>query len=174
VNTRWVLDSLLVAHRAPDAFLEVALNALDLYPDENWNFVFGQALPAQGVGVWSMARYGDAGRSPAEAQQVLARTLRTSSHEVGHLLGLPHCTTWRCLMNGSNSLPELDRRPLALCPACTAKLCMARGLDPVRREQELAAALEAAGLTADARAAEHRAAVLAGRSPSAASFRASP
>jgi hypothetical protein len=65
-------------------------------------------------------------------------------------------------MNGSNSLPELDRRPLDLCPACTAKLCLARGLDPVRREQELAAALEAAGLTAEARVAEERARLLAG------------
>lgn len=165
VNTRWVLDSLLVARRAPDARFEVALSAFDLYPDENWNFVFGQALPAQGVGVWSMARYGNAEASPDEEAMVLARTLRTSSHEVGHLLGLPHCTTWRCLMNGSNSLPELDLRPLSLCPACTAKVCRALGLDPAARSQALARELDGDGLTADSRREEALANALANRQP---------
>jgi len=153
VSTQWVLDSVLVARRAPDAFLEIGLSALDLYPAGDWNFVFGQARPEAGVGVWSMARYGDAGASPAAEGMVLARTIRTASHETGHLLGLAHCTTWRCLMNGSNSLPELDRRPLELCPACLAKLCMGRGLDPVARARTVAAVLDSIGLSADARAA---------------------
>jgi len=165
VNTRWVRDSLLVARRAPDARFEVALSAFDLYPAEHWNFVFGQALPTQGVGVWSMARYGDADASPVDEAMVLARTLRTSSHEIGHLLGLAHCTTWRCLMNGSNSLPELDLRPLALCPACTAKVCRALGLDPVARAHALAAELAADGLTGDARREEAQATLLEGRRP---------
>jgi archaemetzincin len=165
VNTRWVLDSLLVARRAPDARFEVALSAFDLYPDASWNFVFGQALPAQGVGVWSMARYGDAEASPAAESMVLARTLRTSSHEIGHLLGLAHCTTWRCLMNGSNSLPELDRRPLSLCPGCTAKVCSALGLDPAARARALARELDADGLTADSRREEALANALANRQP---------
>jgi hypothetical protein len=68
-------------------------------------------------------------------------------------------------MNGSNSLPELDRRPLALCPACTAKVCRDLGLDPVVRARGLATALDAAGLTADARREAVLADVLAGGMP---------
>ena len=30
---------------------------IDLYPNESWNFVFGQANPGAGVGVFSFARY---------------------------------------------------------------------------------------------------------------------
>ena len=30
---------------------------IDLYPNESWSFVFGQAKPAAGVGVFSFARY---------------------------------------------------------------------------------------------------------------------
>ena len=41
----------------PDAFCMVGITMVDLYPDETWNFVFGQAVPRSGVGVFSFARY---------------------------------------------------------------------------------------------------------------------
>ena len=150
VESRYVLDSILVARRPADALASIALSTLDLYPAPDWNFVFGQAAPVQGVGVWSMARYGNPAESPDMEVVVLSRTLRTASHEVGHLLGLSHCITWHCLMNGSNSLDELDARPLELCPACLAKACEDRAVDPVARADRVAAVLEAAELRVDA------------------------
>lgn len=39
------------------AFCVVGITMVDLYPDETWNFVFGQAKSAAGVGVFSFARY---------------------------------------------------------------------------------------------------------------------
>lgn len=36
-------------------------------------------------------------------------------------------------MNGSNSLPESDSKPLHLCPVCLRKLCWNLRVDPVRR-----------------------------------------
>ena len=41
----------------PEAFCVVGITMIDLYPNESWNFVFGQANPAAGVGVFSFARY---------------------------------------------------------------------------------------------------------------------
>ena len=47
---------------------------------------------------------------------------------------------------GSNSLAESDRRPLALCPHCLAKLCYATGADPHKRFEKLIALCKANGL----------------------------
>ena len=41
----------------PEAFCVVGITMIDLYPNESWNFVFGQANAAAGVGVFSFARY---------------------------------------------------------------------------------------------------------------------
>src|SRR5262245_27489536 len=59
VRTGFVLDSLLAPARPPDAFVFVALATVDLYPEESWNFVFGQARPDRRVGVWSLVRFDD-------------------------------------------------------------------------------------------------------------------
>ena len=143
VRTGYVLDSLLVPARPRDAWCMVALATVDLYPEPSWNFVFGQARPDRLVGVWSLARFGD-------ERPLVRRTLCTAAHEIGHLAGLPHCITWSCLMNGSNSLPEADTRPLEVCPACTAKLCRRFGIDPARRATRLVTVLEDAGFAEDA------------------------
>jgi archaemetzincin len=152
VRTTFVLDSLLTPGRPPDAFVYVALSTLDLFPEQDWNFVFGQARPSDGVGVWSLARFESGPGSAGGYALVLRRTIRTASHEIGHLLGLPHCIAYECLMNGSNSLEESDGRPLELCPACMAKLCGSLGLDPAARAAGLANVLEGFGMAPEAAA----------------------
>eukprot|EP01079_Euglenida_sp_SAG-EU17-18_P006677 gene6677-1193_t len=42
---------------ARQALCTVAVTMMDLYPGEEWNFVFGQASLVDGVGVFSFARY---------------------------------------------------------------------------------------------------------------------
>jgi archaemetzincin len=149
VQSLYVLDSLLVPERPPDAWVFVALSTLDLYPEPSWNFVFGQARPEKGVGVWSLARFAEPGEKKDE-RTLLLRTVRTASHEVGHLAGLAHCIAWSCLMNGSNSLPEADARPLELCPSCMAKLCRGLSIRPAERAARLADAFDRMGLPAEA------------------------
>ena len=61
------------------------------------------------------------------------------THELGHMFGLAHCTAYRCLMNGSNSLPETDAAPLHLCPVCLRKLQSAVGFEPAARYAALQA-----------------------------------
>ena len=155
VQSLYVLDSLLVPDRPRDAWVFVALSTLDLYPEPSWNFVFGQARPERGVGVWSLARFAEPGATRPGATRnertFLLRTVRTASHEIGHLAGLAHCIAYACLMNGSNSLPEADARPLELCPVCMAKLCRAFSIRPDERAGRLADAFDGMGLVEEAR-----------------------
>jgi len=73
---------------------------------------------------------------------VLLRAIKLALHETGHMLGLRHCTAYRCGMNGTNNLQETDRCPLAFCPVCEEKLWWALGLDPQRRYEPLIAFAE--------------------------------
>jgi archaemetzincin len=150
IRAGFVLDSLLVPRMPPDAFALIALSAFDLYPQSSWNFVFGMAHPSQGVGVWSIVRFADPPEVRTDERPLLARTLRTATHEVGHLLGLAHCVTYRCLMNGSNSLEEHDDRPFELCPVCMAKVCESLDLDPAARAGRVEAVLRKLALNAAA------------------------
>lgn len=42
-----------------DAYSMIAVLNSDLYPDEEWNFVFGIASTVKRTGVFSFARYDD-------------------------------------------------------------------------------------------------------------------
>ena len=42
---------------------------------------------------------------------------KEACHELGHLLGLEHCSN-SCLMNPSQNKRKLAAKPLLLCPAC--------------------------------------------------------
>ena len=118
----------------------------DLWPGEDWNFVFGQASLRERVGVWSIYRNGDPDESDAAFRLCLRRTLKTATHETGHMFSMMHCTLYECNMCGSNHRAESDRRPLALCPHCLAKLCHATGAKPAERFERLITFCEANGL----------------------------
>src|SRR5438094_796984 len=106
VLTGYVLHELLEPERPADALAYVALTASDLWPGKGWNFVFGEANLRQRTGVWSIYRNGDPGQGEAAFGLCLRRTLATSSHELGHVLTIYHCTAFRCWMNGSNHQEE--------------------------------------------------------------------
>jgi archaemetzincin len=128
--TSFILDDLLPPRRPADAVALLALTTSDLWPGEDWNFVFGQASLTERVGVWSSARYGDPNAGDAAYRQCLLRMLKVATHETGHMFGIAHCTAYECGMNGSNSLRETDRGPLAFCPECSAKIWWACGAKP--------------------------------------------
>lgn len=137
ILTRYVNENLLAARRPDDAFCLLAFTASDLWPEEGWNFVFGEAFPEERVGVWSIYRNGDPNRDEAARRLCLMRTIKTGTHEIGHMFSMYHCVFFECNMNGSNYRKESDRRPLALCPVCLRKLHWAVGFDPQRRYQDL-------------------------------------
>lgn len=55
----------------------------------------------------------------------LLRIARTASHELGHCLGMDHCTYYACAMQGTASTNEDSRQPPFLCPVCLNKLAHA-------------------------------------------------
>ena len=124
----------LLARSLPeDAFCMLGISMIDLYPDPNWNFVFGQASLRNRVGVYSFARYTKEG----DAKLTLYRCLKVMAHEIGHMYGLTHCTFFECGLNGSNYLDESDRRPTHICPVCLRKLHWSADFDPLERYVEL-------------------------------------
>lgn len=72
------------------------------------------------------------------------------------MLGLRHCTYFRCLMNGSNHLEESDRRPLHLCPVDLRKLHWAVEFDMIGRYERLFAFWRRAGVLDEAGWVERR------------------
>jgi archaemetzincin len=124
-----------------DAFCLLAVTMEDLYPDESWNFVFGQASLSNRTGVYSFARYvpGFLGQAGGDDQRslMLLRSCKVLAHETGHMFGIKHCVFFHCLMNGSNHLDESDQQPVHLCPVCLRKLQSAVGFDVIKRYAQL-------------------------------------
>jgi len=137
LQTTVILDSLLPALLPDNAFALIAFTTKDLYPNDDWNFVFGQASLQNRVGVWSLARFGNYNKDAASFCLCLNRTLKVASHETGHIFGIKHCVKYECCMNGSNSLPESDEQPSRLCWECLAKVCWNRKIQPEQHLQAL-------------------------------------
>lgn len=124
-----------------DAFCLLAITMEDLYPEDSWNFVFGQASLLERVGVYSFARYDPAfygdKRGKDYEKLILRRSCKVLAHETGHIFGLQHCIFFRCVMNGSNHLKESDSRPMCLCPVCLRKLHRSIGFDVTSRYKNI-------------------------------------
>jgi len=134
-----------------DAYGMLAVTMTDLYPDEKWNFVFGQASFKERVGVFSFARYG------AEDKKVaLIRAAKVLTHEMGHMFGIKHCTFYQCNMNGANHLTEMDNAPPNLCNVCLRKLHKATDFDPVDRYTKLGAFYQKHAMDKEAKWIEQR------------------
>jgi len=150
ILSTYVLEKVLRPSLPDDAVATIAFTASDLWPGAGWNFVFGQADLHARVGVWSIYRNGDPAASPAAFKLALLRTLRIAVHETGHMLSLEHCTAYRCVQGGVNSLEEDDRAPLWLCPECMVKIAWATHADPRQRYEKLAAFCKDHGLDTEA------------------------
>ncbi len=95
----------------------LGVTPVDLYAP-GLNFIFGLASPA-GVCVISLKRldnrfYGLA----ADHEHYFRRVLTEAVHEIGHVLGLPHCPDPHCVMHFSNSLADTDEKGYHFCPNC--------------------------------------------------------
>ncbi|MFW9913319.1 MAG: archaemetzincin family Zn-dependent metalloprotease [Candidatus Thorarchaeota archaeon] len=93
---------------------------LDLFvPD--LNFIFGTAQFG-GNAVVALPRlrqsfYG----LPDDDSLFFQRMVKEVFHELGHVLGLRHCTN-HCVMQFSNSLSDTDRKPHTFCRGCLSLL----------------------------------------------------
>lgn len=147
IKSVYFLDNLLPKMLPQDAAAFICFTNFDLYPDENWNYVFGQATLQSRVGVWSLWRFGKPDKGVEDYKLFLSRTLKVAMHETGHMFSMLHCTKYECLMSGSNHLEEKDRRPLDVCPECMAKIAWAMKYEPKQRYENLAKFWENQGWT---------------------------
>ncbi|MCX5654119.1 MAG: archaemetzincin [Planctomycetota bacterium] len=158
--SREILEKTLPPLLPKDGFCLQAVTMEDLYPEESWNYVFGQAMLDARVGVYSLVRFYPAfwGQEESEASEAKGakRSLQTLVHETGHMFGVWHCQKYECAMNGSNSLAESDRRPIHLCPECLKKFRWNIGFDVAGRYEALNKFYAAHGMAADAAWVEKR------------------
>lgn len=138
IEAGYVTMQVLRPRLPADAAACIALTSADLWPGNEWNFVFGQASTRDRVGVWSLYRFGNPDTSQQAFRDCLLRTLKTACHETGHMFTILHCTRYHCCMQGSIGLRETDRLPLEFCPECMAKICWATKSDPATRFRRLA------------------------------------
>jgi len=153
-QTRWIFLGQLFPRLPEDALAFLGVTTQDIYPDEKWNFVFGEAFLERRVGLYSLARYLPAfwgePETPRTRTLALLRTFKVLAHETAHMFGLKHCIEYRCVVNGSNSLGEADRQPLHLCPVDLRKLKWNLGFDLTKRYRQLHAFYRSHGLTKQA------------------------
>lgn len=136
-KTGYILHKILKPNLPKDAMVMLALTDHDLYPADDWNFVFGQASLKDGVGVWSYFRMGSPYSPPSAQLEFKKRVLKTAGHETLHMFSIKHCVTYNCLLNGSNGEYESDHNPLYLCPLCLSKLCWNLDIDPAVHLQRM-------------------------------------
>jgi len=122
LHTTYILQDILAKNIPADAIVIMAITEKDLYPQDSWNFVFGQAYTRQRIGVSSIFRYSETPLDSLNYNLCLNRLIKTSCHEIGHMFSVLHCTNAECIMNGSNSLYESDMQPNRLCSDCNKKL----------------------------------------------------
>jgi archaemetzincin len=91
----------------------LAVTEADLYSG-GLNFVFGLADSPGRAAVISLHRL----RADADAAVFRERALKEAVHELGHTMGLQHCSDPRCVMQFSNTLADTDRKATALCARC--------------------------------------------------------
>ena len=83
------------------------------------NFVFGEATcPGKSalISLWRL-RPEFYGKLP-NRNLVLQRTLKEAIHELGHTLGLRHCSRSSCVMHFSNSISDTDVKQTSFCDKC--------------------------------------------------------
>ena len=82
-------------------------------------YVFGEAALGGGVAVVSYHRFrNDLYGLPFDRELMLERLRKVATHEVGHTLGLVHCTLQYCVMHSASYVEELDLKGHQFCPFC--------------------------------------------------------
>lgn len=119
-SSTMILERLKSASRDSDIVLGVT--SVDLFvPD--LSFVFGEAEVSGRVAVISIARLRQEFYDLPPAGVLLAeRTRKEAIHELGHVLGLPHCPISKCIMHFSTDLDDTDYKSENFCSVCRGKI----------------------------------------------------
>ncbi len=82
-------------------------------------FVFGQAqLNGPGAVVSTHRLRNRYYGLPEDEGLLLERTIKEAVHELGHSLGLVHCTHYECVMHASTHVEDVDLKAPVFCSDC--------------------------------------------------------
>lgn len=97
-------------------------------------YVFGEAQVGGNCALVSLHRlreefYG----LPPKPELLLERAAKEAVHELGHTLGLRHCSDWRCVMASTHAVERLDVKGVWFCAACRRKVGLPESFPPRAR-----------------------------------------
>ena len=152
------INAALQEYKTRETFCILGVTNQDLYPNDEWNFVYGLANLQNATGVFSFCRHEvkfedpTTDLSPEIQRQVwLKRSCGTMVHEITHMFGIKHCIYYECTMNGTNgNFESAGRSCVTLCPVCLVKLQMNIKFDAKTRYEKMIEASEAIGFTEQA------------------------
>ncbi|TFF87776.1 MAG: hypothetical protein EU550_02620 [Promethearchaeota archaeon] len=123
-----ILQNLFLNNCSKNYFCSLGIMNKDIFKGFH-NFVFGVGVNVNkflfnfpNLALVSIARLKESYyNNPEDDILTLRRALKESIHEIGHSLGLKHCTN-ECVMRFSKSIQEVDKKPLSFCFECAKKL----------------------------------------------------
>ncbi|MEO0122890.1 MAG: archaemetzincin family Zn-dependent metalloprotease [candidate division WOR-3 bacterium] len=108
-----IIDSLMDCYdKSCDKHLVIV--DVDIYTPR-FNFIFGLADVQRKVAIVSIHRLSINGL-------LKERLAKEVVHEIGHILGLNHCSIPTCVMYFSNTIADTDRKGIDLCEECRRKI----------------------------------------------------
>jgi archaemetzincin len=90
------------------------------------NYVFGEAYTPGGAALFSVWRLKpEFYKDKANFALYMLRVLKEAVHELGHTLGVKHCSRSLCVMHFSNSIFDTDKKQNLLCDECYLQAAIA-------------------------------------------------
>lgn len=103
----------LATKRTTQFNLKIGMIDVDIYA-HGMNFIFGITDPLKKTAIVSTHRLA--------GDKITERISKEVVHEIGHLLGLKHCSNPYCVMYFSNTLSDTDNKDIGLCNNCSADI----------------------------------------------------